>query len=36
MDIIKAEKLTKVYKVSEDVETIALENVSFTIKKGEY
>ncbi|NMC35576.1 ABC transporter ATP-binding protein [Candidatus Beckwithbacteria bacterium] len=36
MSIIKADNLSKVYKVSEDVETIALEKVSFNIEKGEY
>lgn len=36
MNIIKVEKLSKIYKVSEDVETVALENISFAIEKGEY
>lgn len=33
--MIKASKLTKIYKI-EDVETVALSNVSFEIKKGEF
>ncbi|MDO9027787.1 MAG: ABC transporter ATP-binding protein [Candidatus Roizmanbacteria bacterium] len=33
--MIKASKLTKIYKIGE-VETIALSNVSFEIKKGEF
>lgn len=35
-DIIRAEHLSKLYKVSEDIETIALKDVSFSIKRGEY
>lgn len=33
--MIKASKLTKIYKIGE-VETVALSNVSFEIKKGEF
>ena len=33
--MIKASKLTKIYKIG-DVETVALSNVSFEIKKGEF
>lgn len=35
MDIIEADHLSKIYK-SEAVDTVALDNVSFKIKKGEF
>jgi putative ABC transport system ATP-binding protein len=35
-EIIKVDHISKIYKISEDVETIALDDISFTIEKGEF
>ncbi len=36
MEIIKIDHVSKVYQVSEDVKTTALEDISFSIEKGEF
>ncbi len=36
MEIIKIDHVSKVYQVSEDVKTTALDDISFTIEKGEF
>ncbi len=36
MEIIKVDHISKVYQISDDVKTTALDDVSFTIDKGEF